>query len=155
MHRICARLGQDADMSAAIISLGGVVLRGVDRDLLNGVRGRSGKSLANGPIHRGTGLDRTTRTEVLTGVEHKAVLAYLTGGIAIKDVVGADSVQGKAVAGVPVSVSEDGLIAKPGVGAPATKKICVYARAENCQLREAARAQRGGFDRLSIDNIAD
>src|ERR1700733_11184835 len=155
MQRVRTRLSQYADVRAAVVALGGVVLRGVDGDLLNGIRGRSGKSLANRPIHRCAGLDGTPRTEILTGVEHEAVLAYLAGGIAVKDVVCADPVQGKAVAGVPVSVREDGLIAQARVGAPSTEEIRMNPRAKNCQLREAARAQWGRFDGLSIDDIAN
>src|ERR1039458_808545 len=140
MQRVRARFRQYADVRAAVVALCGVVLRGVDGDLLNGIRGRSGKSLANRPIHRCAGLDGTARTEVLTGVEHEAVLTYLAGGIAVKEVVGAHSVQGKAVARVPVSISEDGLIAKARVGAPSAEEVRMNARAKNCQLREAARA---------------
>src|ERR1700733_8598835 len=127
-------------MRAAVVALGGVVLRGVDGDLLNGVRGRGGKSLTDRPIDRCAGLDSTARTEVLTGVEHEAVLTYLAGGIAVKDVVCADAVQGKAIAGVPVSVREDGLIAKARVGAAAAKEVRMNAWAKNCQLGEAAGA---------------
>src|ERR1700722_3582903 len=143
MQRIRTRFSQYADVCAAVVALGGVVLRRVDGDLLNGIRGRSGKSLANRSIHRCAGLDGTTRTEVLTGVEHEAVLTYLAGGIAVKDVVCADTVQGKAIASVPVSVSEDGLIAKARVGAASTEEIGMNARAKNCQLREATGDEGG------------
>ncbi len=148
MQRVRTRLSQYADVRAAVVALGGVVLRGVDGDFLNGIGGRSGKSLANRPIHRCAGLDGATRTEVLTGVEHEAVLTYLAGGIAVKEVVGADPVQGKAIAGVPVSVREDGLIAKARVGAASTEEVRMNARAKNCQLRKAAGAQWGRFDGL-------
>src|ERR1035437_3915736 len=117
MQRVRARFRQYADVRAAVVALCGVVLRGVDGDLLNGIRRRGGKSLANRPINRCAGLDGAARTEVLTGVEHEAVLTYLAGGIAVKEVVGADTVQGKAIAGVPVSVREDGLVAEACVGA--------------------------------------
>src|SRR5579859_322097 len=138
MHRIRARLSQDADVRAAVVALCGVVLGGINGDLLNGIGGWGGKGLANRAIHGRTGLDGAARAEVLTGVEHEAVLAYLAGGIAVKDVVSADTVQGKAIAGVPVSVREDGLIAKTRVGATSTKEVRMDARAENCQLRKAA-----------------
>src|ERR1039457_3977922 len=77
MQRIRSRLSQYADVRAAVVALSGVVLRGVDGDLLNGIRGRSGKSLANRPIYRCAGLDSTPRTDVLTGVEHESVLTWL------------------------------------------------------------------------------
>src|SRR5215471_5374559 len=150
MERVGTRLGQYADVGAAVVALGGVVLRGVDGDLLNRIRGWSGKSLANRPIHRCAGLDGTARTEVLTGVKHEAVLTHLAGGIPVKDVIGADTVQGKAIARVPVSVSEDGLIAEPRVCASATEEVCMNARAKDCQLGETAGAQRGRFDGLGI-----
>src|SRR5579864_1694979 len=146
MNRVRAGLGQHADVCAAVVALCGVVLRGVDGDLLNGVRWRSGKSLAYRPVHRCAGLDGTARAEVLTGVEHEAVLTHLAGGIAVKEIVGADAVQRKAIAGVPISVGEDGLIAKARVGAPSPEEVRMNARAENCQLREAAGAQRRRFD---------
>src|SRR5579859_1489483 len=112
MQRVRTRLSQYADVRAAVVALCGVVLRGVDGDLLNGIGGRSWKSLANCPIDRCARLNGTPRTEVLAGVEHEAVLTYLAGGIAVKEVICTDTIQGKAIAGVPVSVSEDGLIAK-------------------------------------------
>src|ERR1700722_13789944 len=155
MQRIRTRLSQYADVRAAVVALCSVVLRGVDGDLLNGIRGRSGKSLANRAIHRCAGLDGAPGTEVLTGVEYEAVLTYLAGEIAVKEVVCADTVQGKAIAGVPVSVSEDGLIAEACVGAPSTEEVRMNARAKNRELREAAGAQWGRFDGLGIDDIAD
>jgi len=86
MQSVRTRLSQYADVRAAVVALGGVVLRGVDGDLLNGIR-RGWEELANRAIHRCAGLDSTARTEVLTGVEHEAVLTYLAGGIAVKEVV--------------------------------------------------------------------
>ncbi len=142
-------------MRTAVVALCGVVLRGVDGNFLNGIRRRSGKSLSNCPIHRCAGLDGTACTEVFTGVEHEAVFTNLAGRIAVKDVVGADPVQGKAVAGVSVPVREDGLIAKARVRATAAEEVRMNARAENCQLREAAGAQRGRFDGVGINDIAD
>src|ERR1700686_2877644 len=121
MQRVRTRLLLHADMRTAVVALCGVVLRGVDGDLLDRICRRSGKSLTNRPIHRCAGLDGAARAEVLTGVEHEAVLTYLAGGIPVKEVVGADTVQGKAIAGIPVSVREDGLIAKARVGAPSTE----------------------------------
>ena len=123
MKRVRADLGQHANVRAAVVALGSVVLRGVDRDFLNGIGGRSGKSLANRPVHRCAGLDRAARAEVLAGVQHEAVLTDLAGGIAIKQVIGADAVQRKAVAGVAVSVGKDGLIAKARVGAASAEEV--------------------------------
>ena len=145
MQRVRAGFRQYADVRAAVVALRCVVLRGVDGDFLNGIRRRSGKSLANRAVHRCAGLDGTARAEVLAGVQHEAVLTHLAGGIAVKQVVGADAVQGKAVAGVAVSVGEDGLIAEAGVGAAAAEEVRMNAGAENRQLREAAGAQRGRF----------
>ena len=97
---------------------------------------------------RCAGLIVPPAPKLLTRVEHEAVLPYLAGGIAVKDVVCADTVQGKAIAGVPVSVREDGLIAQARVGAASTEEVRMNARAKNCQLREAAGAQWGRFDGL-------
>ena len=117
-------------------------MRRVDGDFLNGIRRGRGKSLANRAIHRCAGLDGAARAEVFTGIEHEAVFSHLAGGIAVKEVVGADAVQRKAVAGVAVSVGENGLIAQAGVGARSAEKVRMNARAQNRQLREAAGAQR-------------
>src|SRR5579872_1243183 len=155
MNRVRTGLSQYPNVRAAVVALGGVVLRGVDGDFLDGIGRRSGKSLTNRPIHRRAGLDGAARAEVLTGVEYEAVLTHLAGGIAVKEVVGADAVQGEAVAGVAVSVGEDGLIAKARVGAPSTEEVRMNTRAENCQLREAAGAQWSRFDGVGIDDIAD
>src|SRR5580658_4264924 len=155
MNRVRTGFSQYADVRSAVVALGGVVLRGIDGDFLNGVRGWCRKSLANRPIHRCAGLDGSARTEVLTGVEDEAVLTDLAGGIAVKDVVGADTVQGETIAGVPVSVRENGLIAEASVGAPSTEEVRMNPGAKNCQLREAAGAQRSGFDGVGVDDIAD
>src|SRR5579863_1540666 len=155
MDRVRTGLRQYADVRAAVVALGGVVLRRVDGNLLNGIRGRSGKCLANRSIHRCAGLGGAARTEVLTGVEHEAVLTHLASGISVKEVVGTDAVQGKGVAGVPVSVGEDGLIAKAGVGAPSTEEVRMNAGAKNRELCEAARAEWCGFDGIGIDHIPD
>src|ERR1700734_16750 len=73
----------------------------------------------------------------------------------LKEVVGADPVQGKAIAGVAVSVRKDRLIAEARVGAASTEEVRMNARAKNGQLREAAGAQRGGCDGVGIDDVAD
>src|SRR5450755_1981621 len=138
MQRVRTRFRQDADVCAAVVALGGIVLRGVDGDLLNRIRGWSGQSLPNCPVHRCAGLDGAARTEVLTGVEHESVLANLAGGIAVEEVICADTVQGKAIAGVAVSVGEDGLIAEACVGAASTEEVRMNARAKNRQLRKTA-----------------
>jgi hypothetical protein len=87
-------------------------------------------------------LNGAAGAEVLAGIQNETVLAHLTGGIAVEEIVGADAVQGKAVAGIALAVGEDGLIAKSGVAARAAQEIGVNAGAENGELREAARAQR-------------
>src|SRR5579872_3040043 len=123
MNRVRTGLSQYPNVRAAVVALGGVVLRGVDGDFLDGIGRRSGKSLANRPIHRRAGLDRAARTEVLTGVEYEAVLTDLAGGMPVREVVGADTVQGEAVACVPVSVRKDGLISEARVGAAPAEEI--------------------------------
>ena len=69
------------------------------------------------------------RAEILAGIQYEAILAHLAGGVSVEQVVGADAVQGEAVAGVAVSVGEDRLVAQAGVGAGAAEKIRVNARA--------------------------
>src|ERR1700721_1223489 len=151
MQSVRPRLSQYADVRAAVVALGGVVLRGVDGNLLNSIRGWSGKSLTDGFSHRCTRLDGAPQTEALTSVKHEAVFTHLAGGIAVKEVVGADPVQGKAIAGVAVSVRKDRLIAEARVGAASTEEVRMDAWAKNGQLREAAGAQRGGCDGVGID----
>ena len=66
----------------------------------------------------------------------------MTGGISIKEIVGADAVEGKTVACIALAVGENCLIAKSGVAARAAQEIGVNAGAENGELCETARAQR-------------
>jgi len=92
MQSVRTRLSQYADVRAAVVALGGVVLRGVDGDLLMASGGGVGRAWPIAPY-----------TDVLVWIvppapkfspvlSTKAVLTYLAGGIAVKEVVGADTV---------------------------------------------------------------
>src|SRR5580658_664425 len=119
-------------MRTAIVALRCVIHRRIHRDLLDGVQRGRGKGLANRAVDRGAGLNLATRAEVLTGVQDEAVLSYLAGRVPVKNVVCTGAVQGEAIAGVPVSVGENCLIAKTGVRAGTTQEIRMNAGTQNC-----------------------
>lgn len=148
------RFGQDADVRAAVVTLRRVIHGGIHADFLNCIRGRRGQSLADGSVDGGIGLNRAARAEILTGIHHEAVFTHLAGGIAVEEVVGADVIQLEAVAGSPVSVSENRLIAEAGVGARTSQEIRVNTRAQNRQLREAAGAERSLLNGRLVHHVA-
>ena len=99
VHAVSARLGDDADVRSTIGSLSGVVHGGVYRDFLNGFRRGSGQGLADSGIDR-VALDLTAGAEILARIQDEAVLAHLTGGVSVKEIVGTDAVQREAIAEV-------------------------------------------------------
>jgi hypothetical protein len=115
--------------------------------------GSRNPSLTDSVVYRCAGLNLTPRTEAFSSAQHEAILPHLTGGISIEQVVGADAVQREAVAGVPISVGEYGLISEAGVATGTAKKIRVNARAHDSQLGETAGSERSSLDGCLIDDI--
>src|ERR1700730_14585825 len=141
-------------MRAAVIALRGVIHGRIHRDFLDGICGRRREGLANRSIDGCAGLNGPTRAEILSSVQDESILADLAGKVSIKQIVRTGAVQGEAVAGVAISVGENGLIAKARVRAGAAQEIRMNAGTENCQLREATSAQRRLFDGELVDYVA-
>src|SRR5260370_12751593 len=111
---ISSRLGRDPNLSSAVRALGGIVHGGVHVQLLDGFRRRTGQSLADRAVHRGASHDLAAwvvAVPVLANVDRDPARCNLAGGLAIKNVVGAYSIEGEAVAGIPLAVGPNGLVA--------------------------------------------
>src|SRR4029077_17642699 len=133
MHLVGTRFGEYADVGAAVDSLPRIVHGGVHSNLLDRFGRRCWKSLADGVIDGAAGLDLTAAGEILARIQDKPVLSDLAGRVAVKQIVGADPVERKAVAGVPLPVREDGLVAQPGVRSSSTQKVRMNAWAQYCE----------------------
>src|ERR1700680_3246146 len=99
-------------MRAAVIALCGVIHGRIQRDFLDGICGRRREGLANPSIDGSAGLNGPTRAKILSSVQDESILADLAGRVPVKQIVRTGAIQGEAVAGVPVSVCENRLIAK-------------------------------------------
>ena len=146
-------LGDHADVGAAVGSLGGVVHGRVDGDFLDGLDRRSGQRLADGVVD-GDALDGAARAETLAGVEHEAILAHLAGRVSVEQVVGADAIERKTVAGIALPVGENSLVAEAGIGSAAADEIGMHAGTQNGQLRETAGGQRSLLNSGLLDHVA-
>src|SRR6202021_2119284 len=101
---------------------GHVVSAGVDTQFLHKLGSRGWKDLPYGVVYRAAGLGAVIGLEALAGIKRKARGCDSAGGIPVEKIVGAGSVDGKAVAGSALSISPDGLVAKAGVAAGAVQK---------------------------------
>ena len=147
-----ARLGDHADMSAAVGALRGVVHGRVHRNLLDRFHRRSGERLADRIVDRDA-LDGAATAETLAGIEHEPILADLAGRVSVEQIIGADAVHRKTVAGVALSIGENGLIAQPGVGTGPAHEIRVHTGTHNRQLGEAAGCQGCFLNGQLVDHV--
>ena len=153
MKLIGARAGGGFDLRAALAALGGVIKARVHAQFLDHLGRRGRQPLTDGVVHRAAGLRVAARQSAGAGIERKPVGRHLAGGLAVEQVVGIGSVDGKAVARIALAVGPDGLISEAGVRSRAVQEVRTQTGAEDRQLREAARAQRHVVDGAGIQHV--
>src|SRR6202007_1650863 len=100
---IGARGGAHVDMSTAGRALLRVVHRGIDADLLNGLRGRRRDRLTDRQVDESRALNwRCAGAGRIrhAGVVHDASRCDLAGALAVEQVAGVDAIYQKTVAGI-------------------------------------------------------
>ena len=119
------------------------------------LRGRAGKSIADGQVDRRAGLNHTAGAAVAnTRAGDHARGCNLAGALAVEQVAAVDAIQQEAVAGIALTVGPDRGVAQAGVDPGAARQFRIDAGREDGYTGKAAGGQRDRFDLRPIENIA-